>query len=311
MYTQENPEVSIYCTAFNHETYIKKTLEGFVSQITNFSYEVYIHDDCSTDRTAEIIKQYQCQYPNLIKPILQTENQYSKSILIPDTFIFPNLQGKYICICEGDDYWCDENKLQLQYDFMERNQDYVACVHNTLKSSDNEPMFPSTGDHDLVFLDVIKEGGNSYHTSSIMFRREFLFNRPKFFEIEKKIGIGDYPLAIYLSLNGKIRFIDKNMSVYTIMAKGSWSEKNVNKENILKVYEKKIEMLTDVNRYSKFMYEELIQKVILQNDYKKNELLGNYNMLRSKKYKGIWKDEKILFRFKRKIIAYFGKVFRK
>lgn len=125
--------VSIYCMAYNHEKYIRQTLEGFVNQKTNFKFEVIIHDDASKDHTAEIIKEYERRYPNIIYPIFQKENQYSQKKPIISTFICPKIRGKYIAVCEGDDYWCDMNKLQKQVDFLENNPQYVACVHNTLR----------------------------------------------------------------------------------------------------------------------------------------------------------------------------------
>ena len=106
--------VSICCLAYNHEKYIRKTLEGFVNQKTNFNYEILIHDDCSTDNTVNIVEEYRKKYPKLIKPIYQKENQHSKGIKISNVYQFPRAQGKYIAMCEGDDYWTDMNKLQKQ-----------------------------------------------------------------------------------------------------------------------------------------------------------------------------------------------------
>ena len=123
--------VSVLCTAYNHEKYIRSALDGFVNQKTNFRYEVLINDDASTDHTAAIIAEYEAKYPDIIKPVYQTENQYSKGVHIFQTILFPIAKGKYIAVCEGDDYWCDENKLQKQVDFLESHEGYAACVHNT------------------------------------------------------------------------------------------------------------------------------------------------------------------------------------
>ena len=123
--------VSVLCTAYNHEKYIRSALDGFVNQKTNFRYEVLINDDASTDHTAAIIAEYEAKYPDIIKPVYQTENQYSKGVFITKSILFPRSKGKYTAICEGDDYWCDENKLQKQVDFLESHEEYAACVHNT------------------------------------------------------------------------------------------------------------------------------------------------------------------------------------
>ncbi len=121
------PLVSIVCITFNHEQYISQALDGFLMQKTNFPFEVVIHDDASTDKTADIIRKYEERYPQIIKPIYETENQYSKigSLFIRN--LLPSLKGKYIAGCEGDDYWTNENKLQMQVNFLESHSDYGFC----------------------------------------------------------------------------------------------------------------------------------------------------------------------------------------
>ena len=113
-------KVSVCCTVYNHEKYLRKCLDGFVMQKTNFAFEVLINDDKSTDSSADIIREYYEKYPDIIVPVFQTENQYSKGVDIIDDILIPMAKGKYIALCEGDDYWCDENKLLLQYDYMEQ-----------------------------------------------------------------------------------------------------------------------------------------------------------------------------------------------
>lgn len=121
----EQPLVSVLCATFNHEDFIREALVGFLNQETRFSFEIIIHDDASTDKTAEIIKEFADRYPLKIKPIFQKENQYSKKINFWSDHIFPMAQGKYIALCEGDDYWVDTLKLQKQVDFLENNDDYA------------------------------------------------------------------------------------------------------------------------------------------------------------------------------------------
>lgn len=97
----EDIKVSILCAAYNHEKYIRQTLDGFVKQKTNFKYEVIIHDDASTDKTAQIIREYQAEYPDIIKPILQTENQFSKKNTDIACFYDPSIKRKVLCILRG------------------------------------------------------------------------------------------------------------------------------------------------------------------------------------------------------------------
>jgi len=127
-YLKEQPLVSVICFAYNHEKFIQKCLDGFVMQKNNFAFQVIIHDDASTDKTADIIREYQEKYPEIIKPIFQSENQYSKEFygnMIEK--IYSNLRGKYTAFCEGDDYWTDEYKLQKQVDFLESHPEFVMC----------------------------------------------------------------------------------------------------------------------------------------------------------------------------------------
>lgn len=122
--------VSIQCLAYNHAPYIRQCLDGFVMQKTNFRFEAIIHDDASTDGTQDIIREYEQKYPDIIKPIYETENQYSKGIpgYITD-LISSKCKGKYIALCEGDDYWTDPLKLQKQVDFLEEHEDFSCCCH--------------------------------------------------------------------------------------------------------------------------------------------------------------------------------------
>jgi glycosyltransferase involved in cell wall biosynthesis len=123
------PLVSVCCITYNHEKYIREAIEGFLMQETSFPIEILIHDDASTDKTADIIREYEAKYPNIIKPIYQTENQYSKGVGISATYQWPRAKGKYIALCEGDDYWTDPLKLQKQVDFLEANPEYgMVCT---------------------------------------------------------------------------------------------------------------------------------------------------------------------------------------
>ena len=221
--------VSVLCTAYNHEKYIRSALDGFVNQKTNFRYEVLINDDASTDHTAAIIAEYEAKYPDIIKPVYQTENQYSKGVHIFQTILFPIAKGKYIAVCEGDDYWCDENKLQKQVDFLESHEGYAACVHNTrlmdCRTGGSWPMYKRNKDQDLPFKEVVNYSAACFHTSSVTCARE-LFIVPDALTAE---GFGDYPLAVYLRLNGKIHYLKDIMSVYRMFTAGSWTARNQNK----------------------------------------------------------------------------------
>lgn len=246
--------VSVYCLAYNHERYIRSALEGFIKQKTNFYYEVFVHDDASTDNTALIIKEFAEKYPDIIKPIYQIDNQCSKGLSISREIIYPLMSGKYVAICEGDDYWCDEYKLQKQVDFLEKNSDYSACVHNTkvFNCITNEISYINNlkDDTDLQFSKVIEKGNSQFHLSSVVCRREF------FYLPDELIGkdFTDYPLAIYLMLKGKIYYLKDVMSVYRLYANGSWTSKNyrnVSLSNRIIVQENLVNFLDNLLIYCK------------------------------------------------------------
>ena len=110
----DTPLVSVRCITYNHEPYIAQALDGFLMQKTNFPFEVIVHDDAGPDKTADIIREYEAKFPKIIKPIYETENQYSKHDGSLGRIVDAACKGKYIALCEGDDYWIDENKLQVQ-----------------------------------------------------------------------------------------------------------------------------------------------------------------------------------------------------
>ena len=125
------PLVSICCLSYNHAAFISDCLDGFLMQQTHFPIEILIHDDASTDGTDDIIRHYAAQHPDIIFPLFETENQYSRGFSgkMDIVFNYSRARGKYIAYCEGDDYWTDPLKLQKQVDFMEAHPDYSVCFH--------------------------------------------------------------------------------------------------------------------------------------------------------------------------------------
>ena len=138
------PLVSISCITYNQEKYIRDAIDGFLMQKTTFPVEILIHDDASTDKTANIVREYEAKYPNLIKPIYQTENQYSKHNGVIGCTQRGRAVGKYYATCEGDDYWTDPLKLQKQVDFLEQNQQYVFCGHQYRRLNEFDNTFSNS-----------------------------------------------------------------------------------------------------------------------------------------------------------------------
>ena len=125
-------KVSVLCATYNHEEYLRQTLDSFLNQKTDFPFEVLVNDDASTDSTGDIIREYAAKYPDVIRPFYQKENLYSRRINLYDVVFFPACRGEYIAVCEGDDYWNDPEKLQLQVNWLDTHPEYSACVHNSI-----------------------------------------------------------------------------------------------------------------------------------------------------------------------------------
>jgi glycosyltransferase involved in cell wall biosynthesis len=218
------PLVSICCLCYNHEPYIRECLEGFMMQKTNFAFEVLIHDDASTDKSAKIIREYEVKYPDIIKPIYQIENQYSKGVGVTRGFQFPRAKGKYIAMCEGDDYWTDPYKLQKQVDFLEANEEYSFCFHDALifnqKTAESICRIGGRKIDEAVDLkSVIIE--NNFPTASLVFRNIIDWsNIPEWF---RKTAKGDYGLVVLLAEKGIGKYIPDVMSVYRLHVGGVWS----------------------------------------------------------------------------------------
>ena len=207
--------VSICCATYNHQKYIRDAIEGFLMQKTTFPFEILIHDDASTDGTADIIREYEAKYPDIIKPIYQRENQYSKGIKISQVYQFPRAQGKYIALCEGDDYWIDPHKLQKQVDYLERNPhvSFVATnyfIYDEITKGTRKVAISKRID----FYTLLKRK-NQIPTLTTCIKSEYIFDYNREINpIEKNWPVGDYPLWLYLSLKGKVGVIPEYTANY-------------------------------------------------------------------------------------------------
>lgn len=233
--------VTIRCIAYNHEPYIRQCLEGFVIQKTNFRFEAIVHDDASTDGTAAIIREYAEKYPDIIKPIFETENQYSKRDGSLRRIMDSHTRGKYVAMCEGDDYWIDPLKLQKQVDFLESHPDYSMCFHNAIKYYENcnkVELFNSfANDCDLSIHDAVHNW--FVPTASMMIRANISLERPDWVST---IYSSDYTMILLAIMRGKIRCIHDLMSVYRINYVGTSMSAQMIKRNIF-VIEQKICLL--------------------------------------------------------------------
>lgn len=289
-------KVSICCITYNQKEYISKAIDSFLAQKTNFKFEILIHDDCSTDGTIDILKEYEKKYPKLIKVIYEDENQYSKGVKVT-TILYKYCKGKYIALCEGDDYWCDKNKLQIQYDFMEKHPNCSLTVHacyllDDVTNKRKRKRQPYFGSRVYSTKEIILGDGDLFATNSMFYRREYINNLPAFYYLSP---VGDYPLTIYLSLCGKVYFINKAMSIYRVNAKGSWTTIQNNQKKVQDLLKKKSElnnklekMLNIFNEYTGLIYKDSVYQFTLYRDYSLHLMAGNWDLLKDNKYKKLY-----------------------
>ena len=263
--------VSISCLAFNHGPYIRQCLEGFMMQETNFSFEVLIHDDASTDDTSKIIKEYEKRYPDVIKPIYQKVNQYSQGIKPTLKYNFPRAQGKYIALCEGDDYWTDRLKLQKQVDFLEQNPSFSLCFHDSrvvyLNKKRRSHSFCRLDKRSFTIEDVI---ANRWFvpTQSIVFRADIKINAKWLRHIYNR----DYALQLLCVYEGPFHYIPEIMSVYRKHNGGIRTRIGFKG---IQVEQKIIEILHYFNIHTEFRYNEIISQRIKEIEVQYYYLLLN------------------------------------
>lgn len=220
------PIVSICCIAYNHGRFIMEALNGFLIQETIFPFEILIHDDASEDKTPEIIKSYAERYPNIIKPIFQDINQYSKKVKINATFNFPRAAGKFIGLCEGDDYWVSPNKIQEQVLILEQFPHINLTCHPAFvlrQGCIEEKLFGYKGltNRTINPTSVILGGGGFAATSSLLFRRSCISEIIEFMNV---CPVGDMPTQNIASISGRGCFyLAELRSVYRRDVPGSWS----------------------------------------------------------------------------------------
>ena len=233
------PLVVIRSITYNHEPYLKDALEGFVMQNANFPFVAIVHDDASTDGTAKVLREYAEKYPDIIFPIFEEENQYSKrdgslsKIMNEASFA---TGAKYVAICEGDDYWTEPNKLQKQIDFLESHPDFSLCFHNVNVKDVNSVI--SNG------VSTISRTGQYFPeeiirhwvipTASVIIRNtKKIFENPLRYNPNFKFG--DNVLFLTASIHGKMYGFADIMGVYRKIPTGAtikdgyykWNQTNI------------------------------------------------------------------------------------
>lgn len=298
--------VSICCLAYNHELYIEDALEGFLIQETDFPFEVLIHDDASTDHTADIIREYELAYPHIIKPIYQTINQFTHGGNITIRYQYPRAKGEYIALCEGDDYWTNSQKLIKSINFLKNNPDYVACCHDVIIINGKGELETETpfGKYkgDLYSIDD-QIRYNNIPTLSLIYRRYFC---PNEIEMLRNLSkncqyIGDIQRKCFLLKYGKIKYFKEKMGVYRWNRSGGHS---FSSQNSLLKYLDTFFALINVYKYlnhkSKVLKQEICHiyfRILFVSLKKKQNISVIYHCLLCIFREKLWFD--LLFAFYR------------
>lgn len=230
-------EVSILCTTYNQEGYIKYAIESFLKQNTTFEYEILINDDCSMDRTRTILQELQKQYPDRIHVVYQLENQYSKGIDICKDFLFPLAKGRYIALCEGDDYWTSSDKLQKQFDALETHPSCGFCVHASYcVDADTQRMLSLSHPFEtdcIVDKSVLLEAIHPFATNSYFIRAD-LYKEYLYSSIQSLPTHGDQKMSVFFALHTETYYLSEALSAYRVLAKNSINSFIANKSKIEK-----------------------------------------------------------------------------
>lgn len=257
-------KVSVLCVVFNHEKYISRALNSIFSQKTQFEFEVIVHDDASTDGTKAILEKYKTRYGKKLKVYYEEENKYSRGELqnILNDIILNEAEGDYIALCEGDDYWLDDNKLQIQVDYMDNHQDCVMSGHNSLwvDNTTNEITVCNGVDSEgrVSISELIGNRNGCFSTASIVLRKE-KYVLPKPFS---ECGIGDWPMKLYSAEQGYVYYFNRIMSVYNLYTDNSWSKNTLQLTNKIIHEMDMITFFIKLNCHWNYMYENDIQTQI-------------------------------------------------
>ena len=250
--------VTVICLAYNHEAYIRDALEGFVKQQMDFPFEVLVHDDASTDGTAAIIREYAERYPDIIRPVYESENRHSKGVRIAMDVLLPLVRGRYVALCEGDDYWTDPHKLSRQVAAMEAHPELDICAHRTLKMRNGKPrghVGPWGSTRVIPVERVILGGGGFVATCSLMCRREaYSQDSP----MRQELFL-DYTLQVQGALRGGMLWLPDCMAVYRRGVSNSWTARHIGPRKIWH-YTKFIKMLDALDAYTEGRYSSVIRR---------------------------------------------------
>lgn len=321
-------KVSVCMVCYNHEKYVAKAIESVLQQQTNFDFEILIYDDASTDNSPNIIREYQKKYPNIIKAILSSENEYKKgNARVTYKYDIIRAQGEYIAFCECDDFWLDTNKLQYQFDYLETHKNISMHLHAAKivdsDGNDTHKVLGILGLRKKVTLE--NDMRVFYPTASKFCRKEIFDNIPEYYYIG---DAGDLPTMLLILDFNDAYYEGLVMSAYRTGVVGSANARfnsstfNKKKEYILD----RVNLLRNFNKYKQYKINNSVCSAIVQEhnqiivmsenikmkicEYHNQKKMPEYNMIStSLKIKLFFRDflpfYEYLAKLKNKIISIF------
>ncbi|HEV2315085.1 MAG TPA: glycosyltransferase [Candidatus Acidoferrales bacterium] len=271
-------KVSVMVITYNHERFIAQALEGVLAQKVNFDYEVVVGEDCSTDRTREILMDFHRRYPDKIVPLLRDHNIGGKENLLAT---LAACRGQYVALLEGDDYWISEDKLQKQVDFLDAHPDFAMCcsrveiVHED--GTHASEIWPSRVAGAYGLEDLLAE--NFVATCSVLYRWDSVEPLPAWF---RKVRPGDWALHALVTRTAKIELMDDVMAVYRVHAGSLWSTQTERTR-----FRKAVRMLKALDKHLEFQYTSTIRRTIARHRrYVAEARLGMAHAAREKGNRG-------------------------
>lgn len=290
---QTKPLVTVIIPTHDHAPFFARAVESVLAQKTTFAFDILIHDDASTDGTAEIARDYAARYPEQIRLIAQTVNQYQTDKKIQTHILYPRISAKYTAICDGDDLWTDDDKLQSQVDYLERNPDCTLCICGADKIDVDDRVIGAAapyGEDCVVRLeDMIRAGGEFCSSNTIVAPTRLLNNQPDFCELTE---VEDIPVHMWCAVNGYAWYFKDHMAAYRYAVPGSWSERqNVAKqETQIQTCRGIIGLLQGFDSYTNGTYHASFADAILYQEFKIKCVEHDLKALKQPPYRQFYRE---------------------